>query len=95
MPVTRPSSAKTSPTSPRGTIPMPIAICVLLGWEMHIAPPNLPAIATTSSARDTTQVWVDPQSTTLRSRDSPTITKKIGVNSRTMGFICDRIRSEK
>ena len=80
-PVERPSSAKIRPTSPRGTIDIPIASFIATFSLINSAPPIFDKIATAVNEMEKYQKKCDVQSILLRSRDKPTATKNIGVNS--------------
>ena len=92
IPWTCPMPATTSPTSPRGTMPMPmIAIVRPVPTEVRMpiaptAPPTIfPTIARTVSAPASSAV--DPFERTIGSIWAPVATKKIGTNN------CERGRT--
>ena len=81
MALTLPISANIRPTSPRGTIEIPIRALFLIHFCMiKNAPINLLKKAINIKESPIIQKENDEKSMMLKSMESPTITKKIGVN---------------
>lgn len=76
-----PTFAKINPTSPRGTIAVPI-INLDRVLSFHKTKPEsiLPMTATSKRDEVSIQIKEDDQLTACKSRDSPIATKKMGVN---------------
>ncbi len=91
--LTLPNSAKINPTSPRGIMAIPMMIRATHGSLRNRAPTCFPTMATKNSDKEKVQINGELQSTSCRFNDRPTMTKKIGVNKKMIGFICASIRS--
>lgn len=90
MALTLPISANIRPTSPLGIIDIPISALFLADFCMiKNAPINLLKKAIKIKESPIIQKEEDEKSIMLRSTESPTITKKIGVNIWMMGVIFD------
>ena len=90
MALTLPISANISPTSPRGIIEIPISALFLTHFcIMKKAPMNLLKKAIKINESPMIQKEDDEKSMMLRSTDSPTITKNMGVNIWMIGVIFD------
>lgn len=77
----KPISAKINQTSPRGTIAVPMINRSLNFSRMSIAPITLPSTDTTRISKTKGISNGEEKSTSLKLTESPTVTKKIGVNT--------------
>ena len=73
----------------------PMRILRASGSPMKAAPANLPITAASRNSSEKLQMKAELQSISRRFSDSPTMTKKIGVNSWMIGRISVSMRSEK